>query len=134
MTSGEINLELDVHVQAGGTKYVIDFKSGFGSNEKGNTNRLLLVASIYRNLEREDYRCVMFVRQKEAENNHYLLTLKKSGLWEVSCGHEAYEGIRKLSGFDIQAWVRKHVDWRNDLSGETLQELESRQLTQYLRW
>jgi len=43
VTSGEIQLELDLHFISQGQKYVVDFKSGFGSNEKGNTNRLLLV-------------------------------------------------------------------------------------------
>ena len=29
VTSGEINLELDLHIEIGATRYVIDFKSGF---------------------------------------------------------------------------------------------------------
>ena len=47
VTSGEIKLELDLHFSIEDIRYVVDCKSGFGSNEKGNTNRLLLVASIY---------------------------------------------------------------------------------------
>ena len=50
VTSGEIKLELDLHFEQDGEKFVVDFKSGFGSNEKGNTNRLLLVATIYKSL------------------------------------------------------------------------------------
>lgn len=80
VASGEINLELDLHLEINGSRVVVDFKSGFGSNEKGNTNRLLLVASIYKNIEPEDYRCVLLVRSPEDENNHYLQTLKNSGL------------------------------------------------------
>ena len=53
VTSGEIKLELDLHFTHNGIRHVVDCKSGFGSNEKGNTNRLLLVASIYRNIEPE---------------------------------------------------------------------------------
>ena len=68
VTSGEIQLELDLHFEHAGAKYVVDFKSGFGSNEKGNTNRLLLVATIYSNLE-ENYNCLLFVRAEE--NNSY---------------------------------------------------------------
>jgi len=49
VSSGEIQLELDLHFSINDQKYVVDFKSGFGSNEKGNTNRLLLVATIYQN-------------------------------------------------------------------------------------
>ena len=134
VTSGQVKLELDVHVQLGSVKYVVDLKSGFSSNEKGNTNRLLLVASIYRNLEGEQYRCLLLVRQKEDENNHYLLTLKNSGLWEVSCGDDSYERIRQLTGFDLRAWVGQHIDWQNDLSPDLLAHLRSQSLTQYLRW
>ena len=68
VTSGEIQLELDLHFEHAGAQYVVDFKSGFGSNEKGNTNRLLLVATIYSNLE-ENYNCLLFVRAEE--NNSY---------------------------------------------------------------
>ena len=75
VTSGEIRLELDLHFQINDARYVVDCKSGFGSNEKGNTNRLLLVASVYKNIEPENYRCLILVRSKEDENNHYLLLL-----------------------------------------------------------
>lgn len=67
-----------------------DCKSGFGSNKKGNTNRLLLVASIYQHIEPEDYRCLLLVRAPGDENNHYLQILKRSDLWEVYCGAETY--------------------------------------------
>jgi len=134
MTSGEIKLELDVHCQIDDVKYHIDLKSGFGSNEKGNTNRLLLVASIYKNLERENHRCLMLVRQKEDENNHYLITLKTSGLWEIGCGDMAYERMKEMTGFDIGRWIHQHIDWPNDLTRETFQELESRNLSRYLKW
>jgi hypothetical protein len=39
VTSGEIKLELDLHFENGENDFVVDFKSGFSSNEKGNTNR-----------------------------------------------------------------------------------------------
>ena len=79
VTSGEIKLECDLHFIQDGVKYIVDFKSGFGSNEKGNTNRLLLVGTIYHNIDDEDYQCLLFVRS--AENNHYLTTLSSSGVW-----------------------------------------------------
>lgn len=34
VTSGEIQMNLDLHFKIGIEKYVVDFKSGFGSNEK----------------------------------------------------------------------------------------------------
>lgn len=80
VTSGEIKLELDLHFEQNEEKFIVDFKSGFGSNEKGNTNRLLLVASIYKNLE-ENYRCLLLVRAEEDRNNNYYQTLKNSGIW-----------------------------------------------------
>ena len=90
VSSGEIQLELDLHFSHNDQKYVVDFKSGFGSNEKGNTNRLLLVATIYQNLD-ENYKCLLFVRAEE--NNSYFNTLKKSGIWDAYCGSEAYEDM-----------------------------------------
>jgi hypothetical protein len=134
VTSGEIKLELDLHVEIKKVKCVIDFKSGFSSNEKGNTNRLLLVASIYKNIENENYRCMIFVRQKDDENNHYLRTLKRSGLWEVSCGPETYKRIKDMSGFDLDVWLRSYVDWRKDLTRETFAQLKRNGLVQYLKW
>ncbi len=72
--SGGIKLGLDLHFEQNGIHYNCDFKSGFSSNEKGNTNRLLLVASIYHSLS-DNEKTLLFVRQNEDENNHYLLTL-----------------------------------------------------------
>ena len=72
--SGGIKLGLDLHFEQDGIHYNCDFKSGFSSNEKGNTNRLLLVASIYNSLG-EIEKTILFVRQPEDDNNHYLQTL-----------------------------------------------------------
>ena len=87
--SGGIQLGLDLHFSQNGINYNCDFKSGFSSNEKGNTNRLLLVASIYRFLNQNE-KTLLFVRQREDENNHYLQTLKNSGYWDVFCADDAY--------------------------------------------
>lgn len=134
VSSGEIKLELDVHFLIGSVRYVVDCKSGFGSNEKGNTNRLLLVASVYKNIEPEDYRCLICVRSKEDENNHYLQTLKKSGLWEVSCGPDTYAKVKEFSGFDLGAWVKKNVTWKKDLAADFLDYLRQNELAKYLTW
>jgi hypothetical protein len=131
VTSGEIKLESDLHFISNNQKFVVDFKSGFGSNEKGNTNRLLLVASIYKNLE-ENYTCLIFVRA--ADNNHYFQTLKNSGIWEAYSGNEAYDKMREYSGFDIKNWIEANIDWENDFNTETMQYLRSNNLTQYLIW
>jgi len=133
VTSGDIKLELDLHFIYEREKFVVDLKSGFHSNEKGNTNRLLLVGAIYKNLE-EDYRMLMLVRSKEDENNHYLQTLKKSGIWEVFCGDEAYVKIKEYSGFDIKGWIDDNIDWQGDISSEFYSFLKSQDLLKYLRW
>ena len=129
--SGEIQLELDLHFIFEGKKYVVDFKSGFGSNEKGNTNRLLLVASIYQNLE-DNYEPLIFVRA--AENNNYFNTLKNSGIWSAFSGSETYDELYKYSGFDIRSWINQNVNWAADLDDDFVEHLESNDLTQYLTW
>lgn len=132
VTSGEIQLECDLHFTDGLTKYVVDFKSGFGSNEKGNTNRLLLVGSIYKNIVKENYKCLIFVRS--TENNHYLATLQNSGVWETSCGTATYSKIKDFTGFDIHAWIASHVDWMNDFSPRMKETIDNNHLQNYLIW
>ncbi|MDO8684755.1 MAG: hypothetical protein Q7N50_14925 [Armatimonadota bacterium] len=134
VTSGEIKLELDLHFEKAGVRYAIDMKSGFSSNEKGNTNRLLLVGSVYKNLEKEDYRCLIFVRSEEESNNHYLQTLKKSGIWEVYCCAEAYDKISEFSGFDLRKWIDSYVNWASDLNADTADDFKQQDLMKYLEW
>ena len=133
VTSGEIKLELDLHFEDGKNKYVVDFKSGFSSNEKGNTNRLLLVASVYKILE-DGHQCLLFVRSPEGKNNHYLQTLKRSGLWTVYCGKETYQQIEQFTGFDLAVWLRKNVDWEKDFGSKMFGHLKKQNLIQYLEW
>lgn len=131
VTSGEIKLELDLHFISDNQKFVVDFKSGFGSNEKGNTNRLLLVASIYKNLE-ENYKCMIFVRADD--NNHYFQTLKNSGIWDAYSGNEAYNKMKEYSGFDIKNWIETNVNWEVDFKAETMKFFQDNKLDQYLIW
>lgn len=129
--SGEIKLELDLHFIFEGKKYVVDFKSGFGSNEKGNVNRLLLVASIYHNLE-DNYEPLLFVRAKE--NNNYFNTLRNSKIWSAFSGADTYEELQKYSGFDIKAWIVQNINWTEDLDKDFVKHLEENNLIQYLTW
>jgi hypothetical protein len=131
VTSGEVQLELDLHFEYQGKKYVVDFKSGFGSNEKGNTNRLLLVGTIYKNLE-ENYECYIFVRS--TENNHYFATLKNSTVWNAYSGDETYSQIQHFTGFNITKWIETNIDWANDLKKETQTSFEKNGLMKYLTW
>ena len=131
--SGQVKLELDLHFAVKGEKYNVDFKSGFGSNEKGNTNRLLLVASIYQNLA-AGYRCLLLVRSEEEANNHYFQTLKHSGVWDAYCGAEAYRQIAVFTGFDPKAWIDANLSWLDDLSESTRTYLVHNNLEAYLKW
>ena len=131
VTSGEIQLELDLHFIYNEQKHVVDFKSGFGSNEKGNVNRLLLVASIYHQLD-ENYKCLIFVRSDE--NNSYFNTLKNSGGWEAYSGNDAYQKIKEYSGYDLKRWIETNVNWSTDFNRETSSHLEENNLLHYLVW
>ena len=131
VTSGEIQLKSDLHFQKDHYKYVVDFKSGFGSNEKGNTNRLLLVGKIYQELE-EGYICLLFVRA--TNNNHYLDTLRNSGIWSVTTGEDTYAKIKEYSGFDISNWIHDNIDWLKDFSPAMSSHIRDNALEQYLIW
>lgn len=124
---------LDLHFEQDGIHYNCDFKSGFSSNEKGNTNRLLLVASIYNSLG-EIEKTILFVRQAEDENNHYLQTLKNSPYWEVYCADDGYAAMKAFTGFDMRKWLDENVDWKNDISAALKQHLERNDLLKYLTW
>lgn len=128
-----IKLGLDLHFEQDGIHYNCDFKSGFSSNEKGNTNRLLLVASIYNSLG-EIEKTILFVRQAEDENNHYLQKLKNSPYWEVYCADDGYAAMKEFTGFDMRKWLDENVDWKNDISAELKQHLERNDLLKYLTW
>lgn len=131
--SGGIKLGLDLHFEQDGIHYNCGFKSGFSSNEKGNTNRLLLVASIYNSLG-EIEKTILFVRQPEDDNNHYLQTLKNSPYWDVYCANDGYAAMKRFTGFDMREWLDNNVDWENDISSELREHLEKNDLLRYLTW
>lgn len=130
---GEVNMREDEVFRKGGIPHVIDFKSGFGSNEKGNMLRLLTVGRAYRIW---DHRTKLMLLVRQNDNNNYLSVLLRSGLWEVYTGADTYKKIREITGADI-ASVRDHViNWRDDLSPEFYAYLKSQptDLTTYLAW
>ena len=131
--SGGIKLDLDLHFEQNGIRYNCDFKSGFSSNEKGNTNRLLLVGSIYQSLGDKE-RTLLFVRQEEDQNNHYLQTLKNSPYWNCFCASACYEKMAEFTGFNLRDWLDANVDWKNDISAEFRKYLENNGLIGYLTW
>ena len=131
ITSGEIDLTSDLHFAYQGTRYVVDFKSGFGSNEKGNTNRLLMVGEVYQILQ-SNYKCLIFVRSNE--NNHYLQTLQNSGIWDTSTGSNTYRKIQEFTGYDIEKWINSNIDWLHDLEPAMVAHIERNKLGKYLIW
>jgi len=134
VSSGEIKLELDVHFTLKETDCHVDFKSGFQSNEKGNTNRLLLVATIYRQLVSGENRCILLVRSDRELNNNYLRTLARSGLWDVHHGEDAYAQIASYTNFDFVDWIQQNIAWSEDFDAATINHLRVNDLEKYLKW
>lgn len=131
--SGGTKLGLDLHFEQDGMHYNCDFKSGFSSNEKGNTNRLLLVGSIYKSYGKNE-KTLLFVRQEEEKNNHYLQTLKNSPYWNCYCANECYLKMAEFTGFNLRTWLDNNVDWKNDISSEFKKHLDNNDLIGYLTW
>ena len=131
--SGGIQLALDLHFKQDGFIYNCDLKSGFSSNEKGNTNRLLLVASIYASMN-ANQKALLFVRQNEDENNHYLQTLKNSPYWDVYCAGDCYRAMAQFTGFDLRSWLDNNADWLNDITPSFRAHLQENDLLRYLTW
>lgn len=130
---GDINMREDEVFAVNSVPHVVDFKSGFGSNEKGNMLRLQSVGQAYR-LWNPETNLLLLVRQET--NNNYLSVLKRMGLWSVHTGSDAYKKISELTGADMQ-WIRETIiDWPRDLSPEFLAFLkrQPRDLTTYLAW
>ena len=130
---GEINMKEDEMFLLDGTPHIIDFKSGFGSNEKGNTLRLQTVGRAYK-IWNPNTKLFLLVRQEQ--NNNYLNVIKRSGLWDVLCGDAAYSVIDELSGSNTLALRREIIDFQADLSDVFWSDLSSHlsDLTAYLKW
>lgn len=131
--SGSVNLALDLHFEKDGIKYNVDYKSGFSSNEKGNVNRLLMVGSIYDSLN-NNYTNMIFVRQKEDQNNNYLRRLKNSPYWNVYCFDETYKKIKDFTNFDLLEWMNNNMRWSEDISDDFKKYLIENDLLKYLTW
>lgn len=128
---GEINMIEDEMFNLNGRNHIIDFKSGFGSNEKGNTLRLIAVGRAYKHWD-PNVNLLFLVRQNE--NNNYLETIRRSNLWEVHCGDAAYRKIDELTNAGICEIRREAIDFRNDLSPNFWNYLVNNNLSYYLDW
>ena len=131
---GDVNMKGDGVFERRGRPLAIDFKSGFGSNEKGNTERLLRIGRAYR-LWNPETRLALLVRQS-GRNNRYLDRLAGDGTWEVHCGPAAYEVMREATGADLERLFALVVDFGGDLSSRFWNRLSAagQDLEHYLEW
>ena len=116
-----------------GNLKVVDFKSGFGSNEKGNTHRLLTVANAYKFIDPQ-VSCYLLVRQ--TENNHYLQVLANSELWDVKLGREAYQFMADETGVNILSVSDICSDILNDIIPSVVSDLKKtvKGIEKYTKW
>lgn len=128
---GEINMKQDEMFISNDINHIIDFKSGFSSNEKGNTFRVLAVGRAYKHWD-PNVNLLFLVRQNE--NNNYLEIIRRSNLWAVHCGDEAYRKIDELTNAGIAEIRREAIDFQNDLSAGFWNYLDANDLTNYLDW
>lgn len=130
---GDINMKEDEVFAISGQPHIVDFKSGFGSNEKGNMLRLDAVGRAYR-IWNHQTRLILLVRQDV--NNNYLDVIIRNGLWEVYTGSAAYDQMAAMTGVDIQQIRRRVIGWEADLSPGFYYFLRSQttNLTTYLNW
>lgn len=130
---GEINMVEDEMFQVGDIPHIIDFKSGFGSNEKGNMLRLRTVGKAYR-LWNPDTALLFLVRQDQ--NNNYLEVIKRDNMWDVHCGDSAYAKIEEITGAPMNDIRQSVIDFKNDLSEKFWADLGDNlsDLSGYLKW
>lgn len=130
---GTINMKEDQVFAIDGVPHIVDFKSGFGSNEKGNTLRLLGVARAYKLW---DHQSQLFLLVRQEKNNNYLNVLRRSELWEVCAGEEAYKKIDELTGADFTTLRNEIIDFDKDLSKKMLADIDAHlaSLRDYLKW
>ena len=129
----EINLKEDMTYTINEELKVVDFKSGFGSNEKGNTHRLLIVANAYKFIS-PNTKCYLLVRQ--TENNNYLQVLANSNLWEVKVNKVAYDFMATETGVAVNEVVQVCNDILEDMSDAPRKDLEKSVsgLKKYTNW
>jgi hypothetical protein len=130
---GDVNMREDEVFRKDDVPHVIDFKSGFGSNEKGNTLRLLTVGRAYKIW---DHRTKLMLLVRQDENANYLKVLLRLKLWEVYTGADTYSKIEEITGTNIQSVKNDVINWEDDLSREFYTYLKNQptDLTSYLQW
>lgn len=127
---GEVNMKQDIHFYSKKELNVIDFKSSFNSNEKGNVQRLKIIGAIYK-MWKPKSNLYIFMRQG-LENNAYLTHLEPN--WNVKCGDAAYNTIKRMTNIDLRKWIKKNVRFDKHLNASFYRALKKQDLTKYLEW
>jgi len=130
---GNIDLGLDYFGESNGSVFGIDFKSGFGSNEKGNTERILQVGRAYRYLQ-PSTKLNVLVRQNE--NNNYLKKIENSGIWNVETGKNAYLFLENISNCSVISFLETELSFEKDFNAEIFKDIGKtvNNRDQYLNW
>ena len=130
---GNLDLHLDYFGEKNNIKYGIDFKSGFGSNEKGNTERILQVGKAYNYLNSD---IILSVLVRQNENNNYLKRIEKSKIWKVSKGESSYKYLEKLCGSNVTDFLKKELDFQKDFEKDVFKSLGKSVINRdiYLNW
>lgn len=128
---GGINMDQDEMFMSNNVRHIIDFKSGFGSNEKGNTDRVIAVGRAYKQW---DSSIVLLFLVRQNENNNYLEKIRRSNLWEIHCGANAYAKIDELTDAGIREIREQAIDFEHDLSPDFWRFLVNNDLSNYLEW
>jgi len=127
---GDVNLKTDGQFYCNKTLNVIDLKSSFNSQERGNFQRLRTMGAVYK-LWRPKAKLFVLVREDD-QNSHYLEKL--SDYWQVRCGDAAYETIKELTSVDLKKWINNNIDFKRHLDTDLSAFLERRDLSKYLIW
>lgn len=127
---GDVNLKNDGVFYLNRKLHVVDLKSSFNSNEKGNLQRLRRVGMVYK-LWKPRVKLSVLVREPE-DNNHYLPHL--TDIWDVQSGPAAYAKIRELTGINIQKWIKDNVRFEDHLDPALMAAVQKQNLEKYLKW
>lgn len=88
-------------------KYAVDTKFKFNSNDS-NTVREISNSAIH--LKKMGFVPILLMRRPETESQQSpIKRFKKSG-WKVISGNDSLKFIKRISGFDIDEWIKKNIN------------------------
>lgn len=144
-----INPDSDQLFESDNYFVVIDFKGSYGSNEKGNKDRLLAVAKIYKILDalypaQKPHKCILAVRTIDGNGHNYLRQLEDSTLWTVERGSQnVYNMAGDYTGYNFYEYLinKYNLNIIQDFQMETRNYMQGQNTSQhgsfanyYLNW